>query len=261
MALVTCDFFSESLGLSTSMTVILPQKTMSQIGMEGVASKGKFPTLYLLHGLSDDHTIWLRRTSIERYVAPLGLAVVMPAVHRSFYNDMEHGMKFWTFVSEELPALAQSFFPLSHKREDNFVAGLSMGGFGAFKLAFNKPEKFAAAASLSGAVDSFSLYKRWNDTRECDIIFGGLDKIPGSANDLFHRSSELAKSGKPIPKLFMACGKEDFLYEDNLAMKKHLESLSLNLTWQDGPGTHEWGFWDSKIQDVLKWLPIGAAKS
>lgn len=93
----------------------------------------KHPTLYLLHGLSDDHTIWLRRTSIERYVASMGLAVVMPAVHRSFYTDMDKGYRYWTFISEELPALARSFFPLSDKREDNFAAGLSMGGYGAFK--------------------------------------------------------------------------------------------------------------------------------
>lgn len=98
------------------------------------------PTLYLLHGLSDDDSIWLRRTSIERYVAQMGIAVVMPQVHRSFYTDMAAGGQYWTFISEELPALARSFFPLSAKREDNFVAGLSMGGYGALKLGLRKPE-------------------------------------------------------------------------------------------------------------------------
>ena len=81
------------------------------------------PCLYLLHGLSDDHTIWQRRTSIERYVAPLGIAVIMPNVHRSFYTDMAHGLKYWTFVSEELPQIAQSFFPLSDAREDSPTNG------------------------------------------------------------------------------------------------------------------------------------------
>ena len=124
MALIQCDFFSESLGFSTSMNVILPQP-----------ARERYRVLYLLHGMSDDHTIWCRRTSIERYVDPLGLAVVMPAVHRGYYTDMAAGYRYWTFISEELPALARSFFPLSHKREDTFVAGLSMGGYGAFKLA------------------------------------------------------------------------------------------------------------------------------
>src|SRR5687768_14990413 len=134
MALIHCDFFSDVLGLSTSMTVILPQATTRQIGMNGAVRADAHATLYLLHGMSDDHTMWVRRTSIERYVTPLGLAVVMPAVHRSFYTDMAHGANYWTFISEELPLLARSFFPLATRREANFVAGLSMGGYGAFKL-------------------------------------------------------------------------------------------------------------------------------
>ena len=153
MALIQCHFFSEVLGLSTSMTVILPQQTLGQIGMSGKARGDKHPTLYLLHGLSDDDSIWLRRTSIERYVAGLGLAVVMPNVHRSFYTDMEYGGRYWTFLTEELPAVARSFFPLSDAREDNFVAGLSMGGYGAFKWALRHPDRFAKAASLSGVTD------------------------------------------------------------------------------------------------------------
>lgn len=256
MALINCDFFSESLGLSTSMTVILPQKTQTQIGMEGRAGSGKFLVLYLLHGLSDDHTIWLRRTSIERYAAAYGLAVVMPGVHRSFYNDMASGLKYWTFVSEELPSLVRSFFPISEERDDTFVAGLSMGGFGSFKLAFNHPERFAAAASLSGVTDAKGLYSRWKDVRECDIIFGGLDKIDGTQNDLFHMASKLKESKVKPPKLFMSCGTEDFLHDDNLRMKSHLENLGLDLFYTERTGTHEWGYWDAEIQKVLAWLPL-----
>src|SRR3954451_16849323 len=133
MALLRCDFFSDVLGLSTSMTVILPQSTSAQIGMSGSAGSGAPPVLYLLHGLSDDDTTWLRRTSIVRYVAPLGLAVVMPQVHPSFYTDQAHGGRYWTFLSEELPAVVSSLFRITDRREDTFVAGLSMGGYGAFK--------------------------------------------------------------------------------------------------------------------------------
>src|ERR687886_256985 len=157
MALLRCDIFSDVLGLSTSMTVILPQPTQTQIGMTGDAGDQPPPVLYLLHGLSDDDSIWLRRTSIERYVAPLGLAVVMPQVHRSFYRDEAYGGKYWTFVSEELPELVRRFFRVSQTRDDTFVAGLSMGGYGALKLALRQPERFAAAASLSGALDVAAL--------------------------------------------------------------------------------------------------------
>ena len=162
MALLNCDVFSDVLGLSTSLTVILPQATSTQIGMTGTVRDADPPLLYLLHGLSDDHTIWLRRTSIERYVAPLGLAVVMPQVHRSFYTDEVYGNRYWTFLSEELPELVHNFFRLSRRREDTFVAGLSMGGYGAMKWALRYPERFAAVASLSGAIDIAS---RQQDSR------------------------------------------------------------------------------------------------
>src|SRR4051794_21928841 len=150
MALVRCDFFSDVLGLSTSMTVVLPQATSSQIGMTGATTATDAPVLYLLHGLSDDDTIWQRRTSIERYAAPLGLAVVMPQGARSFYTDEAHGNRYWTFLSEELPQLARSFFHLSDRREAPFAAGLSRGGYGAVKWALRPPDRSPAAATLPG---------------------------------------------------------------------------------------------------------------
>ncbi len=114
MALVRCDFFSEVLEVGTSMTVLLPQASEEQIGISATSSTdGDFPVLYLLHGLSDDSSAWLRYTSIERYAAPLGVAVVMPQVQRSFYADEVHGERFWTFLSEELPEVVASFFRVS----------------------------------------------------------------------------------------------------------------------------------------------------
>ncbi|WP_026486724.1 alpha/beta hydrolase [Caldanaerobius polysaccharolyticus] len=259
MALIHCDFFSEVLGVSTSMYVILPQATSNQIGMKGRTVSSKHPTLYLLHGLSDDHTIWLRRTSIERYVAPLGLAVVMPAVGRSFYTDMKNGYRYWTFISEELPALARSFFPLSDRREDNFVAGLSMGGYGAFKLALRCPDRYAAAASLSGVMDIVSHAKNASApmfAEEMYNIFGDPQSIEGSDNDLFYLAAKVANSGGPKPKLYQCCGTEDFLYNENIAFRDYCKKLNLDITYEEGPGQHEWGFWDEYIQRVLKWLPL-----
>src|SRR6266508_1740601 len=129
MALLRVDFFSDVLELGTSMTVLLPQRTSSRIGVTGHAGAAEHPVLYLLHGLSDDDTAWTRYTSIERYVDEVGLAVVMPQVHRSFYADEAYGARFWTFLSTELPAVVGSFFRVSGRREDTFVAGLSMGGY------------------------------------------------------------------------------------------------------------------------------------
>jgi S-formylglutathione hydrolase FrmB len=241
------------------MTVILPQQTTTQIGLSNVKRGNLHPTLYLLHGLSDDDSIWLRRTSIERYVAEMGIAVVMPQVHRSFYTDMESGGKYWTFISEELPALARSFFPLSPKREDNFVAGLSMGGYGAIKLGLRKPETFAAAASLSGALDmAHDFINPGNPSeksREYQLIFGQKD-IDGTPNDLLWLLNEVDNSKGPKPLLYQCCGTEDFLYENNQSFRAACAKTSLSLTYEEGPGEHEWGYWDTKIQDVLKWLPL-----
>jgi len=261
MALIHCDFYSEALKLSTSMCVILPQATQTQIGMKGVSRRRKHPTLYLLHGLSDDHTIWQRRTSIERYVAPLGLAVVMPAVNRSYYTDMASGPRYWTFISDEVPRVARSFFPLSGEREDNFVAGLSMGGYGAFKLALRRPEIFAAAASLSGALDLAASARRVRENdpemlHMLESIFGDVDSIAGDEHDLFHLAEELVRSGAPIPRLYQCCGAEDFLLDDNRAFRAHAKRLGLEVMYEESPGHHEWGYWDQAIRRVLEWLHL-----
>lgn len=262
MALLSCNFFSESLGLSTSMTVILPQQTRSQIGLENVKRPGPHKTLYLLHGLSDDDTIWLRRTSIERYAAAYGIAVVMPQVHRSFYTDMEYGEKYWEFISEELPELARSFFPLSAKREDNFAAGLSMGGYGAFKLALRRPDLFAAGASLSGATDIAAMTENPENPRSglLQTIFGDRT-VRGSEDDLLFLLDRVSKSSEPKPKLYQCCGTEDFLYADNQRFRKAAEASTLDFTYEEGPGEHEWGYWDKMIQRVLEWLPLEADKA
>jgi S-formylglutathione hydrolase FrmB len=251
VALINCDFFSESLALSTSMTVILPQQTRSQIGLSGAAGgPAGAPVLYLLHGLSDDHTIWLRRTSIERYVAPLGLAVVMPAVGRSFYADEASGNAYWTFLSSELPDLVARFFHVSTRRADTFVAGLSMGGYGALKWALRQPERFAAAASLSGALDVVALARRDEHTGDplLRTVFGGP---PGPDDDLL-----ALLRATDAPALYVSCGTGDILYDDNRAFIGAAEAAGVPLTVDLRPGEHEWGFWDAGIQRVLAWLPL-----
>jgi putative tributyrin esterase len=261
VAFLDFHFFSEALGLTCSAHLLLPQPTTQQIGMAGGKARDKYPTLYLLHGLSDDHTIWTRRTSIERYAAAKNLAVVMPAVGRSFYQDTPGMGKYWTFVSEELPALCQSYFPLSPTREDTFAAGLSMGGYGALRLGLARPEKFAAVASLSGALD---LKRRLREagkagsriSREEWIgIFGPGLQAPVEA-DLWLLAQKLASAAGPKPALYLACGIEDPLLVDTRTFHRHLKAANLPVTYHESPGDHEWGYWDAQIQRVLEWLPL-----
>jgi putative tributyrin esterase len=257
MALLECRFFSQSLGLASTMHVILPDPPLAKDGVTPLKRRRTYPTLYLLHGMSDDHTAWQRFTSLERYVAPLELAVVMPAVQRSFYTDTVTGQAYWTFVSEEVPALARAFFPLSDRRDETYVAGLSMGGYGAFKLALSHPERYAAAASLSGALDVVRLAQGRVDegARELGYIFGDVPDLKGSPNDLFYLAERVAGRSGARPALYQWCGTEDFLYEDNVRFETHAAALELGLTYEEGPGGHEWACWDAQIQRVLAWLP------
>ncbi|MBR0464397.1 MAG: esterase family protein [Clostridia bacterium] len=257
MALLHTDFFSNTLGMCVQMDVILPQRTTGQIGMEGSVRAGKYPTLYLLHGLSDDHTIWQRRTSIERYVSDLGIAVVMPCTHRSWYTDTFTGMNYWTYISQELVETCRDFFPnMSSEREQTWAAGLSMGGYGALKLGLRASETFSKVASLSGAVDIAGLVKPLSAERLSywETVFGPKEKLAGSFNDLFAAAEELKASGKPLPEIFMWCGTEDGLLEGNIAMREHLEKLGYNVTYSQSPGDHQWCYWDEQIQNVLKWM-------
>jgi len=261
MALIHVDFFSHVLGMHSEMEVILPQEAAGQIGMASREGSGTYPTLYLLHGMSDDHTIWQRRTSIERYAADKGIAVVMPTTHLGWYTDMHLGFNYFTFIARELPVICRTFFPrMSHRPEDTFAAGLSMGGYGALKLGLLAPETFGAVAALSGGLDAASICETntalgknpglWYD------IFGPADQVRGSDNDLFAVAERLKQSGGMLPDVYMWCGTEDFLYEQNVKMRDHLNALGYNLTYEESPGDHQWKYWDEKIQTVLDWLPL-----
>src|SRR5215211_2759289 len=257
MILNEINFMSETLGMLSTMYVLLPQRKIAEAKGK---KKPKYRTLYLLHGHSDDHTAWMRWSSIEKYAEGLNLAVVMPAVHLSFYNDMAYGPAYWQFISEEVPAVVRDIFPLSSDRKDNFVAGLSMGGYGAFKLALTHPERFAAAASLSGAVDIREVVREkksdpLNKARQAEMrtVFGDLGKVPGSKHDLFKLARKVAR-GTVKPRLYQCCGTEDFLHADNVRFRDAIRKLPLDLTYEEGPGEHEWGYWDKMIQNVLRWM-------
>lgn len=255
MAFMECHFHSDALGMACSMNVIMPEKCQTQIGMSSriTATQGA-PVLYLLHGLSDDHSIWMRRTSVERYAAPLGLAVIMPCVHRSFYANMANGYRYWDFVSDELPAIARSMFKLSSRREDTFVAGLSMGGYGAFKLALSLPNTFAAAGSLSGALDIVGRSNRSDANsfpEDMRLVFGDMGTLRKPENDLLKQASNLAASPAPKPFLYQWCGTEDFLYKDNLSFYHHAQTIGLDVHYEEGPGDHRWLYWDTQLRRFL----------
>ena len=254
MALIQVQCFSEALRVQTTVYVIMPEAAQG-IGIKA-ADKAELPkVLYLLHGYSDDHSIWLRRTSVERYAAAHNLAVVMPAVNHSFYCNEVYGEKYWDYVAEELPAVMHRFFRLSDKPEDTFVAGLSMGGYGAMKLALSFPERFGVAACFSGALDIADTYRSGrHQTAEQTRIFGDTSTLPGSDNDLFHLLEKNAKSAKK-PRLYVSCGTADFLYHQFKKFLPAAEKAGWNVTsYEEADVGHEWAFWDREISKFIPWM-------
>ena len=260
MALITCEYFSDELNMMRSMRVLLPQEVNVKNGLDGAnARHGNLPVLYLLNGLSDDDSAWVRRTSIERYAMKWNIAVVMPNGERSWYTDAVYGYKYYSHIAHEVPRIARSFFPLSEKREDNFIAGLSMGGYGAIKIALLNPEKFCIAASLSGALDIKKRYDGIEDkiyTEELKNIYGDLDSIDGTDNDLL----SLVQRCDPAvcPKILQCCGTEDFLYGMNQSFLASAGKSGFDVDYWEGPGGHFWEYWDVEIQNVLRKLPINS---
>lgn len=251
MALITLNFFSEVLGMETQCTVVLPQGScIRQIGLQNAETDGGFPCLYLLHGLSDDHTMWLRRTCIERYAAEQGLCVVMPCGGKSFYCDQADGMAYYTYISQELPRRIREFFRVSHRREDTYIAGLSMGGYGALKIAMQNPEVFSAAAALSPVGDL--RYPAFDYL--LPSLFGSRE-IPENADLL-----AIARAHRDDPqksRLFINIGTEDFLYDTVQPLRADLPENGFALTYEEQPGEHSWDLWESKLRYVLQWLKSG----
>lgn len=209
MALLHVNFHSKVLNMDTKIGVIMPQK-MQGIGLAGSEQADNFPVLWLLHGRSDDYTIWMRRTSIERYAAPLGLMVIMPEVSYSRYINMKHGPRYYDYISKELPEFCAKLFPkMSRKREDNYIAGLSMGGGGAMWVGLNNPDKYGRICMLStGGVAP--LEHLWRNKSGSDYMFkkcnediygtSDSDSLAGTEYDILKLIQDTAKEHTILPK-------------------------------------------------------------
>lgn len=261
MALFHCNFLSKALFSNTEATIFIPSMRFGDIaGGEPYPYRPgrKYPVLYLLHGYSGDHTDWITRTNILGFAEDRQLAVVMPGVMDSYYCNMAQGKDFWTYVSEELPLFMESMFPISGKREDTFVAGLSMGGYGAMRLALLQSERFAAAATLSGFLDVSQTRGETLQAiaRSYKKAFGEGDPV-GTKNDLLFLMEECTKNGTILPRIYQACGTADDLLDGNRKFHAKAKESGIDITYieEEGAG-HEWGFWDRQIKQVLDWLPL-----
>lgn len=249
MALLRLDHTPETVKVCQPLYIILPDS-----GKKGKTSLSKRKVLYLLHGLSEDGSTWQRYTNIETLAYEKGLVVVMPSFGRSFYTDLPNGQAYFTYLMQELPQYLKDVFGLAPKREDTFIVGNSMGGYGAFKAALNFPEKYAAAASFSGVLSLEILNLMPEDPRkdEFRLIFGDLNKLKGSQHDPMTWLEKAAKKPADLPRLFVACSKQEDLYPINRLFQAACQNLGVPLNYVEEDGQHDWHFWNKHIQRFLE---------
>jgi S-formylglutathione hydrolase FrmB len=238
VALATVHFRSNSIHKETALNVLLPE-----IG------EGPFPTLYLLHGLSDDHSAWMRYSAIERYVCDLPLIIVMPDGYRSYYvNDPRpEGLAFEDHIVRDVVGFVDRTFPTRPSRAGRAIAGLSMGGYGAITLAMRHPEMFCAAASHSGALSFVT----------CDYDRPGLRELPRALKREQHDPSTLAESlvnHDDCPAIRFDCGVDDHLIDHNRDLHAKLEAMGIEHEYREHPGGHTWAYWDEHIRETIAFV-------
>ena len=253
MALVQVNFISQSLKRTVSMNVILP---VDKFLFKGNCQPVKeYKTLYLLHCLLGNYTDWVTRTRIQEWAEAKNLVVVMPSGDNSFYVDQEvKNNDFGIFIGTELIEVTRRMFHLSNRRDDTFIAGLSMGGFGALRNGLKYYQNFGYIATLSSALNIFELPV--HDESRC--VMGEAYLSDKNPKVCLENLIQAKKEDNTIvfPKIYMACGCDDELIGVNRKFKGYLENAGFDLVYKEDVGSHNWDFWNKYIQDVLEWLPL-----
>ena len=254
MAVIRCTFMSQALRRSVPLHVILPADRVGPDGYLDPVGK-KYKTLYLLHGLFGNENGWLYNTRIALWAEQKGLAVVMPAGENSFYVDADEPdlhRDFGKFIGEELPAVTRRMFPLSDKREDTFIGGLSMGGHGALRNGLKYPDTFSHIIALSPAIHFFEQEEPDSVMGE-EAAFGDLAKARES--DKSPRWLAEHFQGKK-PEIFLCCGKQDSLVCSARSYRDCLLQNSFSVTYTEEDRIHDWFYWDRMLPQILDWLPL-----
>ncbi len=254
MALAEMSFFSQALMRQVHYSAIIPS--------EHLAGQERLPTLYLLHGITGTHSSWLMGSQIAQLAVDHRIAVIMPAGDNSFYVDQSESHQYYgEYVGHELVAESRQLFPLSAQREHTAIGGLSMGGYGAIRNGLKYHQTFGAIIALSSALITDRAVEsddnaEWVFARRSYLqsVFGNLALLPGSDKDPCALAAQLKQSGQAPPRIYLACGLEDPLLESNRHYRDRLEHLSIDHTYIEGPGQHDWSFWNHYIAQALVWL-------
>ena len=261
MALIQVNFFSQCLQRTVDFAALIPADARFE---QKECKINPFKTLYLLHGLFGDRNDWLTGTRIKRWAAERNLAVIMPSAENKFYlNQAKTGENHSDVIGKELVEFTRRLFPLSKKREDTFIAGLSMGGYGAIINGLLHHRTFGYIAGLSSAL---ILDRAVHSTNEAELplfrrdyyeaIFGGLDKLMTSGKNPEFLVKSLLKKKAVLPRIYLCCGTEDSLLSQNRAFHQMLKKEGVAHEYHESKGAHDWDYWDANILKVLDWLPL-----
>ena len=239
------------LDLLRSSAILASQTRVQIILPDQIAPGEKLPVLWLLHGLGDNGSCWQRKTNLEQVASQSRLCIVMPDGGRSFYTNMAIGGHYWDYLTQELIPQMREMLPLSVAPADNFVGGNSMGGYGAFKLAFKKPDWFSAVIALSPVTDLSVVPTIMPDYQ---AVFGetGLEQPD-------YQLRQMAKQADSVQlknlRWYHAIGDQDFMKQANDSFNDFLTTdLNLKVTYQTGAGDHDWVYWNDQIGAALQWL-------
>lgn len=249
MAFISCKLTSAAMATKVDVQLYFPCDLPAETNSNEI--KG---VLTLLHGYTNTGDDWIQFSSCTRYAADNGLVLIIPSVGNSFYSDMVYGSAAYTFITQEMPYQLSQIFKIPSQRDKNFIAGLSMGGYGALKIGLSQPTKFAGCASFSGAVDVASMLAQKDAPGVKEVftpIFGETLELPDSSN-LFKLATQVATLPKPQQPLIMCtCGKQDYepymIRPQNEIFATHANSLNLKFKYLEWDGNHEWYFWDKSL--------------
>ncbi len=275
-------FLSKYLNRQTSVNVLLPFGCYT---LDGKKTAPPYKVIWLLHGMSDDYNTWMRCGIIENLARDFGVAVVMPDAANSFYTNMLNGPDYYSYITEELPEVLSGIFNFSNKREDNFIAGFSMGGYGALKIGLLNSQRFSAIGAFSPVADiaqlvtaALSANKNIDDAdflQSCtekkldplEVIYAQelrkkmflsiwgdrCKNLAGSDDDLFAIFDKtIAKNN--IPYIYMACGLQDSLIESNEKFNNFIKDKTDKYKYETMPGGHFWDVWNKNIEDYFCYL-------
>lgn len=253
MAIIQFHYRSGAVWRTVPVEVILPIEKWEN--KQITLKDKKFKTLYLLHGLHGQCTDWMSYSRIRRWAEANDLAVVMPSGDNSFYADRPDAKaNYGEFLGRELVEVTRAMFPLSDKREDTFIGGLSMGGYGALRTGLKYHETFGAIIALSSAFKQFEAEEiSFREYRE--VCFGPLTEAAKTDKNPRILMEALADNPRK-PAIYIACGLQDELLPWSRLYHELLKGYGFDVVYEEWEGDHDWEFWDAGIEKAIRWLPL-----